>query len=71
MFMFFQVISEVVSEIVFVQAKLPFNIQPDCFFIDSPIHEFAVFLFCLASVRAELFKNPIRGEAGVVFVPRF
>jgi hypothetical protein len=60
-----QVISKGVYEFVFAQDDLPLNIEHDRFFTDSPFNKLAIFLFCFASLPAELAKNPIRCEAGV------
>lgn len=65
MLVFLQVIGKAVYEFVFSQDDLPFNLEHDRFFIDSPFNELAVFPFCFVSLPAELAEDPIRGEAGV------
>jgi hypothetical protein len=56
---------ETVYEFVFAQDDLPFNIEQDRFFTDSPFNKLAVFPFRLVSSPAELPEDPIRGEARV------
>lgn len=65
MLVFLQVIGKAVYEFVFAQDDLPFDIQPDGFFADSPFDELTVFSFCLVSFPAELPEYPVRGKAGV------
>ena len=65
MLVFLQVISKAVYKFILAQNDLPFNIEHNGFFADSPFNKLAVFLFCLGSFPAELPEHPIRGEAGV------
>jgi hypothetical protein len=69
MFMLLQVINEAVYEFVFAQDDLPFDIEHDRSFIDTPFNKLAVFLFCLCSLPAELSEDPIGSKAGVGLSP--
>ena len=59
-----QVIDKAVDEFVFAQDDLTLHIKHDGLFTDSPFNKLVVFLFSLASLSAELFEDPVDGEAG-------